>query len=94
MARSVFCEKKRIARSVGAGRAILVSARRGGVGLDDGHRAHDGYPSRHRSMMSCLEWTSSFRYTRFVYVFTVFSETSRARAMAATVSPRASSSSV
>ena len=37
--------------------------------------------------MSCLEWTSSFRYTRFVYVFTVFSETSRARAMAATVSP-------
>lgn len=29
--------------------------------------------------MSCLEWTSSFRYTRFVYVFTVFSETSRAR---------------
>ena len=46
-----------------------------------------GYTSRHRSMMSCLEWTSSFRYTRFVYVFTVFSETSRARAMAATVSP-------
>ena len=30
VARSVFCEKKRIARSVGAGRAILVSARRGG----------------------------------------------------------------
>ena len=30
MARSVFCEKKRIARSVEAGRAILVLARRKG----------------------------------------------------------------